>query len=116
MAIGIIQVDLHQPKSGFYYARTQEMINKYLSGDYSLETINALIAELADDELIYFAKEDFIYWALYETEYNIISQETFTKLQQDQMLPSALNYSLAMYGNFKYENKKFTHPEGRQTI
>ena len=106
MATGIIQVDLHQSKSGFYFNSTKELIDKYLSGDHSLETINELIIELIDDELIYFTEEDFIYWALHETKYYIISQETFTKLKQDEMLPSALDYSLAMYGNFIYEDKK----------
>ena len=113
MATGIIQVDLHQSKSGFYFDSTKELIDKYLSGDHSLETINKLIVELIDDEVIYFTEEDFIYWALYETKYNIISKETFIKLKQDEMLPSALGYSLAMYGNFKYEDKKFIYPDGK---
>jgi len=113
MATGIMQVDLHQSKSGFYFDSTKQLIDKYLSGDHSLETINTVISELIDDELIYFVEEDFIYWALHETKYNIISQETFIKLKQDEMLPSALDYSLAMYGNFKYEDKKFTHPDGK---
>lgn len=113
MATGIIQVDLHKSKSGFYVDSTKEVIDKYLSGDHSLETINELIVELIDEQLIYFAEEDFIYWALHETKYNIISEEAFIKLKKDEMLPSGLDYSLAMYGNFKYENKKFNYPDGK---
>jgi len=114
MAIGIIQMDLYNPKSGLYYDEIQKLIDKYLLGDHSLETINALIVELVDDELVYYAEEDFYYSAIYRTPYNIISQNTFINLQQNEMLPSTLNYSSTMFGNFKYEDKKFTHPEGKE--
>ncbi|MFC3158711.1 hypothetical protein SAMN05443633_1303 [Chryseobacterium arachidis] len=114
MAIGIIQMDLHNPKSKFYYDEMQELIDKYLLGDHSLETINTLIVELVDDELVFYAEEDFYYSEIYKTPYNIISQDTFIKLQRNKMLPSTLNYSSTMYGNFKYEDKKFTHPEGKK--
>lgn len=113
MAIGIIQMDLRNPKSELYYDEMQELIDKYLLGDHSLETINALIVELVDDELVFYAEEDYYYSEIYETKHNIISEDTFIKLQQNEMLPSTLNYSLTMYGNFKYENDEFTHPEGK---
>ena len=111
MAIGIIQVDLHKSKSGFYYNETQEMIDQYLSGDHSLETINALIVELIDDELMFFAEEEFPYSELSGCKYSVISQDTFIRLQQNKMLPPKLDYSSAMYVNFKYENNEFIHPE-----
>jgi hypothetical protein len=112
MAIGIIKIDLHHSKSGFYDDSTQEIIDKYLSGDDSLETINSLIAQLADDELIYFTEEDFPYSGLSRTMYSNVSQDTYGKLQRDQILPLPLKYSKSMYGNFKYENNKFIHPAG----
>lgn len=112
MAIGITQVDLHNPRSGSYYDEIQELVNKYLSGDHSLETVNALIVELIDDELMFFAEEEFPYSELSGCRYRIISQDTFIKLQQNKILPSVLEYSSAMYGNFKYENNEFIHPEG----
>lgn len=114
MAVGIIQIDLNNSKSGFYYLETQEMIDQYLSGDHSLETINALIVELIDDELMFFAEEEFPYSELSRCKYSVVSQDTFMKLQQNKMLPSVLNYSSAMYVNFKYENNEFIHPEGEE--
>jgi hypothetical protein len=114
MGIGIIQVDLHNPRSGSYYDEIQELINKYLSGDHSLEMINALIIELIDDELMFFAEEEFPYSELSRTKYNVISQDTFMKLKQNEILPSVLAYSSAMYINFKYENNEFIHPEGAE--
>ncbi|WFB69163.1 hypothetical protein [Chryseobacterium sp. WX] len=114
MAIGIIQVDLHNPRSGSYYDEIQELVNKYLWGDHSLETVNALIVELIDDELMFFAEEEFPYAELSRCKYSVISQDTFIKLQQNKMLPSKLEYSSDMYGNFKYENNEFIHPEGEK--
>jgi hypothetical protein len=114
MAIGITQVDLHQSKSGYYYLDTQKMIDQYLLGDHSLETINALIKELVYDELPFFAEEEFPYTELTRCNYTVISEETFIKLQQNKMLPPELEYSSAMYVNFKYENNEFIHPEGEK--
>lgn len=112
MALGITQVDLNKSKSGFYYNRTQEMIDKYLLGDHSLETINVLIKELIYDELPFFAEEEFPYPELSRCKYSIVSQDTFIKLQQNKILPPKLDYSSAMYVNFSYENNEFIHPEG----
>jgi len=114
MAIGITQVDVNKSKSGFYYNRTQEMIDKYLFGDRSLETINGLIKELIDDELPFFAEEEFPYTELSRCDYTVISEVTFNKLQENKILPSLLDYSSAMYVNFKYENDEFIHPEGEK--
>ncbi|MEA1848050.1 MULTISPECIES: hypothetical protein [unclassified Chryseobacterium] len=113
MATGIIQIDLQNPKSGSYYDEIKELVDKYSLGDHSLETINALILELIDDELMFYTEEDFSYSGLSKTMYNIVSQDTFIELQKNNILPSVLNYSLTMYGNFKYKDKKFTHPEGK---
>ena len=114
MAIGITQIDLNNSKSGFYYNDTQMMIDKYLLGDHSLETINALIKELIDDELPFFAEEEFPYTELTRCDYTVISEDTFIKLRQNKMLPPKLDYSSAMYINFKYENSEFIHPEGEK--
>ncbi|MFP9112387.1 hypothetical protein ACLI1A_00475 [Flavobacterium sp. RHBU_3] len=113
MAIGIIQIDLLKSKSGFYFKKIQELIDEYLLGNHSLETVNILIEKLLDEELIFFVEESFEYSALRDTKYNVVSQDTFIELQQNEMLPPSLEYSVTMYGNFKYADKKFTHPEGK---
>ncbi|UKB82398.1 hypothetical protein LF887_15445 [Chryseobacterium sp. MEBOG06] len=112
MAIGIIQVDLHKSESGYYYLDTQKMIDQYLLGDHSLETISALIKELIDDELPFFAEEEFPYTELTRCDYTVISEDIFIKLQQNKILPPELDYSSAMYVNFKYGNNEFIHPKG----
>ncbi|REC62474.1 hypothetical protein DRF65_10300 [Chryseobacterium pennae] len=114
MAIGITQIDLNKSKSGFYYNNTQALIDQYLLGNHSLETVSALIKELIDDELPFFAEEEFPYTELTRCDYTVISEVTFNKLQHNKILPSMLNYSSAMYVNFKYENNEFIHPEGEQ--
>lgn len=90
-------MDLYNPKSGLYYDEMQELIDKYLLGDHSLEIINALIVELVDDEPVFYAEEDFYYLAIYRTPYNIISQDTFNKLQKNKILSPTLNYSSSMW-------------------
>lgn len=112
MAIGITQIDLNKSKSGFYYNDTQALIDQYLLGDHSLKTFSALIKELIDDELPFFAEEEFPYTELTRCDYTVISEGTFNNLQHHKMLPSILKYSSAMYVNFKYENNEFIHPEG----
>ncbi|MCS4301061.1 hypothetical protein [Chryseobacterium sp. BIGb0232] len=114
MAIGITQIDLNKSKSGFYYNNTQALIDQYLLGDHSLEAVSALIKELIDDELPFFAEEEFPYTELTRCDYTVISEGIFNQLQHNKMLPSMLNYSSAMYVNFKYENNEFIDPEGEQ--
>ncbi|SHE79178.1 hypothetical protein [Chryseobacterium takakiae] len=112
--MGKIIIDLNNPKSKYFITQNKELIEKYLSGIQDFNTVNELINKVINDELILYVEEEFMYFNLCETNYNIISQNTFVALQNSTLLPQFLQYSDNMYVNFDYENDKFTNSELRE--
>jgi len=109
--MGRIIIDLNNPKSKYFITQNKELINKYLSGIQDINTVNELINKVINDELILYVEEEFMYFSLCETNYNIISQNTFVELQNNTLLPQFLQYSENMYVNFDYENDIFINSE-----
>ncbi|NML57708.1 hypothetical protein [Chryseobacterium cheonjiense] len=109
--MGKIIIDLNNPKSEYFITQNEEIINNYLSGIQDINLVNELINKVVYDELILYVEEEFMYFSLCKTSYNIISQNTFVKLQNNALLPQFLQYSENMYVNFDYENDIFVNSE-----
>lgn len=82
-----------------------------MSGIQHINADNELIIKVINDELILYVEEEFMYFNLCETNYNVISQNTFVELQKNKLLPQFLQYCDNMYVNFDYENDKFINSE-----
>ncbi|MDQ1161444.1 hypothetical protein QE422_001812 [Chryseobacterium sp. SORGH_AS 447] len=109
--MGKIIIYLNNPKSKYFITQNKELVKRCSSDIQDINTDNELIIKVINDELILYVEEEFMYFNLCETNYNIISQNTFVELQKNKLLPQFLQYCDNMYVNFDYENDKFINSE-----
>ena len=105
-----ITIDLNS-LIGLYLEEHKILLEQYLEGNSSIETINKIIKQLVFAEFIYYLKEDSVPSAIDNTFYKKITQDQFLYLQEKDVIPEEIKYSEGMYINFEYKNGKYVNDQ-----